>query len=288
MRSPPGEAAQRRTAHFRSPPRRAAPTRRTSRPRSRCFVVVADDALDVVGQPGGGHLQAADLAAEPARAPSAPPRWIWKPSTCLPSSSSDELALQADVGDLDAGAGVRAAVHVDGDRLVEVRQPLLQLVDQLRGRGALVSTIASLQYSMPVHAIVLPPERRGADLEVELRQLGDERLDLVLGHVEDHHLLLDGGPHPARAVRSTRSATGRAASPFTRPTRRGEADVVLAVLLPVHADVVARGRAGAAGAGPSGSVQPRYSFSSTSRNFSAPQSFDQELQPGAVRSRRYP
>ncbi len=49
----------------------------------------AHDALDVVGQLGGGDLQAAHLAAEAGLVAVGearpPPRWTWKPSTCLPS-----------------------------------------------------------------------------------------------------------------------------------------------------------------------------------------------------------
>ena len=42
------------------------------------------------------------------------------------------------------------------------------------------------------------------------------------------------------------------------------------------------GLSGSSGAGPSISARPRYSFSSTSRNFATPQSATQELQPGPV------
>ena len=58
-------------------------------------------------------------------------------------------------------------------------QPPLQLVDQVHGRGALVSTMASLQNSMPVQAIVCRRNVDGLDLQVVRLQLGDQRLDLV-------------------------------------------------------------------------------------------------------------
>ena len=49
--------------------------------------------------------------------------------------AGENLALQADVGDLDPGARVRATVEVDGDRHVQggvqIGQPLLELVDEL-------------------------------------------------------------------------------------------------------------------------------------------------------------
>ncbi len=51
----------------------------------------------------------------------------------LPGFVRDEGALEPDVGDLETCAGIRAAVHVDADRLVEVGQPPLQLVDERPG-----------------------------------------------------------------------------------------------------------------------------------------------------------
>ena len=70
-----------------------------------------------------------------------------------------------------------------------------------------------------------------------------------------------------------------------RPTVGGGADVELAVLLLVHADVVA-GRSGAAGAGPSMSVRLEVlGLEHLAELLDAPVG-DQELQPGAVRSRR--
>src|SRR5690606_3879765 len=45
----------------------------------------------------------------------------------------DGLALEADVGDLGAGTGVRAAVQRDLDGHVEVADAFLQLVDKLDG-----------------------------------------------------------------------------------------------------------------------------------------------------------
>ena len=67
---------------------------------------------------------------------------------------------------------------------------------------ALVSTMASLQYSMPVQAIV--PRRNGDGLDLagpsaSRPATSDSTRSCV--DVEDDHLLLDGGAHPARAVR---------------------------------------------------------------------------------------
>ena len=69
--------------------------------------------------------------------------------------------------------------------------------------------------------------------------------------------------------------------------RRCEPHVVVPVPLLVDAHVVTDRRALAApGAGPSGSAYPRYSFSSTSRNFSGPQSATRNLILARCRSRR--
>ena len=103
----------------------------------------------------------------------------------------DQLALEADVGDLDAGAGVRAAVDVDGDRRVEVGQPALQLARSGRRPRALVSTIASLQNSMPVQAIGAAPERRRARPAGRSRRARRRaRRPASAGDVEDDQLLL--------------------------------------------------------------------------------------------------
>ena len=77
-----------------------------------------------------------NLRPKAASTPRWPPRCTWKPSTISPSSSRDHRALEADVGDLEPGAGVRAAVDVDRDRLVEVGQPLLQLRVEVLARAA--------------------------------------------------------------------------------------------------------------------------------------------------------
>ena len=72
-------------------------------------------AAEVGLQPGGAaevHLEALDLVAV---------------------GVEHQLALEADVGDLGAGAGVRAAVDVDGDRRVEVGEPPLELGDEVAG-----------------------------------------------------------------------------------------------------------------------------------------------------------
>ena len=117
--------------------------------------VGADHVGDVVGEAGAGDLVGAQLAAEvrrPARV--APPRWTWKPSTWLPSSSSTSWPLRP--------------MSATWMRAQALGQPLTLTVIGVSRSGnrrsssatrsrarALVSTIASLQNSMPVQAIVL-------------------------------------------------------------------------------------------------------------------------------------
>ena len=76
--------------------------------------------LDVVGQFVGGDLVAADLAAEPGVQAEPAAQVHLEALDLLAAVVGDDHALETDVGDLGAGAGVRAAVDVDGERHVEV------------------------------------------------------------------------------------------------------------------------------------------------------------------------
>ena len=67
----------------------------------------------------------------PARRPGAPGRRTPR----LPSALVSELALQADVGDLDPGAGVRAAVDVQADRHGRGRRRSSRRLELGDGRG---------------------------------------------------------------------------------------------------------------------------------------------------------
>ena len=75
--------------------------------------------------------------------------------------------------------------------------------------------------------------------EPELVEAGDERLDAVLGDVEDHELLVRGRAQPRRAVRLDEVGELREGRARDAADDRRDADVEAAVLLPVHADVVA-------------------------------------------------
>ena len=92
---------------------------------------------------------------------------------------------------------------------------------------------------MPVQAIVLRRQFDGrAESPISL-EAGDERLDPVLVDVEHDHLLLAVSRAPAAPCASTsvgEPGQHRAGDPADG---RRDADVEPAVLLPVHADVVA-------------------------------------------------
>ena len=110
---------------------------------------------------------------------------------------------------------------------------------------ALVSTIASLQNSMPVQAIV--PRRqvdgRASQPDPEPAPATSDSTWSAC-HVQHDQLLLGGEPHPAAAVRlDDVGHLGQLVEPLTRPATGGDADVDVAVPLRVHADVVDGGPA---------------------------------------------
>jgi len=92
--------------------------------------VMAHHPLDVVAELLARDLEPAELAAE-AGIEAQTTAEVHLEALDLLALVHDELALQADVGDLGAGAGVGAAVHVDRDRGVQRREPLLELADQV-------------------------------------------------------------------------------------------------------------------------------------------------------------
>src|SRR3954468_20585394 len=84
------------------------------------IVEFGDDALDIVGEFGGGGLEAADLLAEGLAELAA--QVDLEALDLLAGLVDHQLALEPDVGGLDPGAGVRAAVDVDRQGLVERRE----------------------------------------------------------------------------------------------------------------------------------------------------------------------
>ena len=179
----------------------------------------------------------------------APPRCTWKPSTWLPSSSSTSLPLSP-----MSATWVRAQA---------LGQPLTLTVIGVSRSGkrcsssatrsrarSLVSTIASLQNSMPVQAIV---ERRQLDGRAYEADLGPGRRPAASTSVavdaEQHELLVRREPGAGGAVLLDEVAELDSSVPEMRPAIGRDADVELAVLLLVHADVVAGGRPARLGGG---------------------------------------
>src|SRR5512132_2701569 len=215
----------------RGPPRRstgnrtgAAVARPTKRPRwdSRCLSCevllfgagdpirealfvralgseAAHHPLDVVGYVFGGDLQAAQLAAESGgNAESA--AQVDLEALDLPTLLiGDDHSLEADIRDLEASARVGAAVHVDGQRLGEVGQPTLELVDEphCSGLGFDDRELAVLD---PGAGHRLPAKGAGSGGESQRFHGRDQGLDLVLCQVEHEQLLLGSCPDPSAAV----------------------------------------------------------------------------------------
>ena len=210
-------------------------------PVCRSSAYAAHDPLDVVGQLVGGDLVAAQLAAEAGVEPEPAAEVHLEALDLVAVGVQDELALEADVGDLDAGARVGAAVDVDGERLVEVGQPALELVDRAWRRGPwsrrwpACRTRCRCRPSCCAGTCSAGPAGPSAGRGV------DQRVDPV-GRRRRGRPASGAAwcaPGASRAPRRCRRAA-TSVVPGHPADRRREADVVAAVLLAVHADVVAR------------------------------------------------
>ena len=82
---------------------------------------------DVVVQPDAGDLVRTQFLAELGVEPEPATEVDLEPLDLVPVVVQDQLALEPDVGDLGSGAGVRAAVDVDGDGGVEVGKAAFEL-----------------------------------------------------------------------------------------------------------------------------------------------------------------
>ena len=201
---------------------RARPTRRTTRPSVAAGQVAARQPLDVRGKLLGGGLEAAQLAAEAGGL----------------ALRHAEAAAEVDLEALDLLA-VRVQtswplrpMSATWVRAQAFGQPLMWIemsASKSPSRSsswatsssprALVSTIASLQYSMPVQAIVPRRQADGRASSPISAQRGDQRLDLVVGNIQDQQLLVRREPHPvaSRAPRRCRRACASCV-PDDRPT----------------------------------------------------------------------
>src|SRR5690606_15818086 len=159
----------------------------------------AHDALDVVAQLGAGDLQAAQLAPEPGVEAEAAAEVHLEALDLVAVGVGDDLALEPDVGHLGARAGVRAAVEVDGDRDLgaHVGQALLQVLDQADRPLLGLDDRELAELDARAGHRGAPPRRR-VDLPAEARQLRGQRLDVLVGDVAHHDLLLRREPDPLR------------------------------------------------------------------------------------------
>ena len=166
------------------------------------------------------------LRPKPASRPSPPPRCTWKPSTWSPSGPVHELALETDVGDLDPGAGVRAAVDVDGDAGCRARRAGVSSSSTTRcrlGLGLDDGELAELDAGAGHHRA---PEGVRPGRQAELLGPGDQGVDPVRRDVEDQHLLhrrwSAAGPSraPRRGRRARSAACRRSARPMAGRARR--------------------------------------------------------------------
>ena len=158
-----------------------------------------------------------------------------------PLDAVDDRALEADVTGLEAGAGVGAAVDVEGQRLGEVGQPPLELAVEVDGAhlGLDDGQLAELQPGACQRAAT---EDARPDPQVLGLEARDDLLHVLGGHVEQHEALLRRGRDAAagETVGELRDAGELRA---TGAAGAGDgADVVQPVALRVHADVVAVGR----------------------------------------------
>ena len=230
-------------------------------------------------------LWARSLRPKPASSPSAPPRWTWKPSTWLPASSITSMPLRP-----------MSAVWM---RAHELGQPLTLTVIGVSSSGTRCSSS-----SIEVRGAVLGVDDRELavlDAGARHRVAAPLRRARVAGRSRRaRRRATRPCPRRRRARAASASAScvrgrcraprrcrrpGASSVPEMRPTVGGGADEELAVRLAEHADVVG-GVSGASGASRSISVRPRYSVSSTSRNFSTPQSAIRNLRRARVRRRR--
>src|SRR5699024_8087611 len=99
----------------------------------------ANELLDVVAQTVDGGLEAAHGPAPPCLVAvlrgQSPADVDLETGHLLTFVVGDDLALESDVGGLDPGTGVRAAVEVEADRVrqVEIGQSFFELRDGIGG-----------------------------------------------------------------------------------------------------------------------------------------------------------
>ena len=230
-------------------------------------------------------LWARSLRPKLACRPVAPPRCTWKPSTWRsPSITSWPLRPMSATWVRAHALGQPLTLTVIGTS----RSGKRRSSSATRSRARfLVSTMASLQNSMPVQAIVLRRQPDGPGRRARSRRAARRRSSTDLRVDADQHDLLvrrEAGAgdavlldqvgeldqhacrRPGRRSARCRRTPGRRAAGARRCGRGGPT--------------------GEAGESQETSGRRRYSFSSTSRNFSTPQSATRNFSRARERSRR--
>ena len=182
-------------------PRRPAPRTRRSSPRAR-------------GAPGSRAAPArrsrprrpprpsarGTCGRTRPRRPSCPPRCTWKTSTSSPSAPRATEPLKPMSATWKRAQEFGQPLTLMRHRLGEVRQPPLQLRVQVLRPGPWSRRSPACRTRCRCRPSCRSPERARAHRQVRGRQLGDQRLGTVRGHVEDDQLLLGGGADAALAV----------------------------------------------------------------------------------------
>src|SRR3954447_20319357 len=161
--------------------------------------VTPEPPLAVVGGLGLGHLVTPELAPERRLDAEVAAQVDLEALHHLTGVVAHHRSLESDVGGLEPGAAVGAAVDVDRYGLVEVRETLLQLAVEVLGvlLGLDDRQLAELEPGAGHRAAA---ECAGPHLQVGSGELGHELLDLLVRHVENDKLLLRGCPDPPGAV----------------------------------------------------------------------------------------
>ena len=161
--------------------------------------VGAHQPLDVVGQVVGGQAQALDRPPEAGLVAEASTEVHLEALHVVAVGVQGPDALEPDVGHLDPGARVGAAVDVDRQRQVVLRQSGLELVDEV-GRARLRLDDGELAVLDAGARHRVAAERSDVvDLEPDAVQPVRESVDADRDDVEDDDLLLRGQRHAARA-----------------------------------------------------------------------------------------
>ena len=219
---------------------------------------------------------------------SPPPRCTWKPGHLLAVVVHDQLPLEADVGGLDARARVRAAVDVQADRVRQVEAGERAL--ERRARRPSRSPWSRRSRACRTRCRCRRSCRGGMRLGRADRPSSSSPVmsdsTRSSGMSRTHELLVRRRAQARGAVRLDEVGERRERRARDPADDRRDADVEPAVLLAVHADVVAvRERLGSR-RGRRAAVRSRYSVSSTSRNFSGPQSASRNFSRALLRRRR--